>query len=173
MAERLSHKKHTSPEDRGVDTHNIEEHSQQVTDAMRANYNLLTGKNTFPDVSTNESYTAIQNGAGSVAIVDSSSVNKFGIVAVFFDVKTMTISVDTADIIEIHQELESAGAAGSGTVVHTFYMAANTTVVVPFAFGDRLQAGDILLNGGFSRISVTKAGAGNVSVTVSGIARTA
>lgn len=169
MADRLSHKKHTSPEDRGVDTHNIAEHSQQVSDAMRANYNLLSGKCSLVDVASNESYTE-DVVVESLAIVDIASVNLAGKLIKFFSVKTITISVTAATIVTIHQELESV-ADGAGPVKYTFNMDALDTIVIPFGFGDNLQAGDLLNSGDAFKLSVTNS-AGIASVTMSGIART-
>jgi len=168
MAERIA-EKYKTPEARGNESYNRGSHAAQVSDDVVDNAALLTGKCTFEPIKTLEKFTAIASG-GSAIVFDSSAVNKFGRPITLFDVKTLTISSDTAATIEIRVEDEAGGLA-AGTPIYTFFMAADQTITVPFGFGDKLQAGVIAPDPTVFRIVVTtSSGSGDVAVTASGLA---
>jgi len=169
MADRLA-EKYKSPEVRGDESYSRGSHAAQVSDDVLDNRALLTGKCTFKPLKTVEQFTATA-AVGSTVIFDSASLNKFGDAITLFNVKTLTISSDVVSTVEIIVE-DEAGGVGVGTPIYTFFMAANQTIVVPFGFGDKLQAGVIAPSDLPFQLTVTGS-AGNVWVTASGQASTA
>lgn len=166
MAERLA-EKYKSPEARGDESYNRDAHAAQVTDTIFDNAALLTGKCTFGPKQTVESFTATVT-AGAVVVFDSSKVNAFGKPIVAYDVKTLIVSSDTISKVDILVE-DEAGGVGTGPITLTLFLDANQTVTIPFAFGDRLQAGIIPPSPIVYRITAVTV-AGTVSVGVSGLA---
>ncbi len=166
MADRLNDNPWTSPEHRQLDTHNVDQHSLQVTDSARPNYHLITGKCSAALTSFNDTFSVV-SAAAPILLVNGTSTSLTGQTVSIFCGKTLTVTTTAAAIVTIHREITGAGLA-SGPALYTFDMAANTTVSVPFGFGDSLKAGNILYGGVDYELSVDTT-AGSATVTLSGV----
>ena len=161
MVDRLALSKFLSPELREQDSYNRDAHAWQMVDDITSNYANVTGQSTssLPSAPSAIANFIATSAAAPVVVFDSASGWNL------FKIKTLVVSSDAISQVDLIIEDESGGV-GAGTPFITLFMAANSTEVVPFAFGDKAIAG--LLSDGITYRLVATASAGNASVTASG-----
>ena len=163
MADRLALKKWLSPELRQLDNYNRETHTMQVSDDIQSNYFNLSDKSTSIPVETlafNKQFVAAGSGSTEIIFDSGSGFAKFG-------AKTLIISADGVVQVEIKRE-DEAGGLGAGAAIIDVDMVAGEKLVIPFGFGDKIQAGRDPVDNKVYRLVATLTGAGTAKITASG-----